>query len=172
MNAANNITKQKTMDKIFPTQVDIPERNRERVIDLLNQSLADIFDLHSQTKHAHWNVKGTDFYQLHILFDELAEMIFPYVDTIAERITALGGFAKGTSRMAADSSQVEEFPDVNSGMEVVHALIERYGVVANCMREDIDETEKLEDMGTNDLFIEITRVLDKALYFLESHIQD
>ncbi len=168
MNATTTKTKNQTR---FQTSVEIPSEARSQIIDLLNQTLADTFDLYSQTKQAHWNVKGSDFYQFHILFDQLAEMVFPYVDAVAERITALGGVAKGTARMAADSSELAEFPDVHAGMESVEALIQRYGTLANTARDDIDKTEQLEDMATNDLYIEIVRVLDKALYFLESHIQ-
>lgn len=168
MNATTNKTKNQTR---FQTSVDIPAESRSQVIDLLNETLADTFDLYSQTKQAHWNVKGSNFYQFHLLFDRLAEMIFPYVDTVAERITALGGVAKGTARMAASSSQLAEFPDVHGGMESVEALIQRYGTLANAARDDVDETEKLEDMATSDLYIELVRMLDKSLYFLESHIQ-
>ena len=58
--------------RTFPTRIDLPAEKREALVAMLNQSLADIFDLFSQTKQAHWNVKGKDFYQLHELFDEIA----------------------------------------------------------------------------------------------------
>lgn len=157
--------------KMFKTSVDIPQEKREKVIAILNQQLADTFDLYSQTKQAHWNVKGSDFIQFHEFFDLLAEMIFPYVDVLAERVTALGGTALGTARMAAKSSELEEFPFINSGMECVQTLVERYASLANKTRKGVDDTEKLEDMASSDVLIEFTRVLDKALYFLESHTQ-
>lgn len=158
-------------NQMFSTSVDIPEDKRAEIISLLNQSLADVFDLYSQTKQAHWNVKGSDFIQFHLFFDQLAEMVYPFIDMIAERVTALGGTAKGTARMSADNSSLAEFPNVHGGMQCVETLIQRYGNFANSSRENIDKTEKLEDMATNDLYIEIVRVLDKALWFLEAHIQ-
>src|SRR6476620_12591424 len=85
----------------FTTRNDIPAENRAKLVSLLNQQLADTFDLMSQTKFAHWNVKGPNFYQLHKLFDELAEGLEEHVDEIAERVTALGGVATGTARQAA-----------------------------------------------------------------------
>ena len=63
----------RTKTRQFPTHIDIPAERREHLIEMLNQHLADTFDLMSQTKQAHWNVKGKDFYQLHLLFDEIAE---------------------------------------------------------------------------------------------------
>lgn len=68
---------------------------------VLNQQLADASDLLSQVKQAHWNVKGPAFWQLHRLFDEVAEQADGWIDELAERITALGGYARGTVRMAA-----------------------------------------------------------------------
>jgi starvation-inducible DNA-binding protein len=50
------------------------------------------------TKHAHWNVKGPSFIALHELFDQVAEHVEDHIDTIAERVTALGGTARGISR--------------------------------------------------------------------------
>ena len=57
----------------FATSVDIPAARRAKINAVLNQHLADSFDLLSQVKQAHWNVKGPDFWQLHKLFDEAAE---------------------------------------------------------------------------------------------------
>lgn len=158
-------------NKMFQTHVDIPQEERVQVNEILNQILAETLDLYSQTKQAHWNVKGSDFYQLHILFDEIAEMVFPFVDKIAERVTALGGTAMGTVRMSAQNSYLGEFPMINDGTKCIEALVERYGSLANISRKGIDNTENLEDMGTSDLLIEFVRSLDKALWFLEAHIQ-
>lgn len=168
--SANNGTNTK-MNHQFSTRIDIDSENRAQVIEILNQALAETLDLYTQTKHAHWNVKGENFYQLHLLFDELAEMIFPYIDELGERITALGGFAKGTVRMAVSGSELPEFPEVNGGMEFVRALADRYGELGNRSREAIDKTDQLEDMASSDLMTEIVRGLDKALYFLEGHLR-
>lgn len=156
---------------MFKTSVNIPQEERVEVITILNQTLAETFDLYSQTKQAHWNVKGSDFIQLHEFFDRIAEMIFPFVDTLAERITALGGTAMGTARMAAESTELEEFPLINDGMECVQALADRYASLANRCREGIDTTEELGDMASSDLLVEFVRALDKSLWFLEAHIQ-
>ena len=91
-----------TKTRLFPTKIDIEESTREELVDVLNQQLADTFDFYSQAKQAHWNVKGMEFMQLHELFDEVADAVLPFVDTLAERVTTLGGVAMGTTRMADD----------------------------------------------------------------------
>jgi starvation-inducible DNA-binding protein len=154
------------------THHDLPEETRQQMVQICNEQLADTFDLFSQTKQAHWNVKGPDFYQLHELYDELAEQLLGHVDLIAERATALGGAATGTVRMAAGSTRLEDYPEGPVGsMESVRLLVERYANVAHTTREAIDAAQEAGDQDTADLFTEVSRDLDKDLWFLEAHIQ-
>ena len=165
-------TKKADAGVTFPTRIDIDHERRDKLVSLLNQHLADLFDLKSQTKFAHWNVKGPNFYQLHLLFDKLAEEVDGHADEVAERATALGGVATGTARQAVASSRVPEFPaGVHKGMDVVAALADRFATVGNAIRAAIDEADELDDKDTADLFTEISRDLDKSLYFLEAHLQ-
>jgi len=161
----------KTGNVMLPTRIDLSEKQRESMIALINQQLADTFDLLSQTKQAHWNVKGPYFIGLHKLFDEFAEGLEKHVDTIAERPTALGGVALGTARMAAATSRLPEFPaGPGDGMAFVAALADRYAAVAKTTREAIDRADS--DKSTADVFTEISRDMDMWLWFLEAHIQE
>ncbi|MBO0720016.1 MAG: DNA starvation/stationary phase protection protein Dps [Blastocatellia bacterium] len=158
--------------KTYKTSIDLDAETREQMIALLNQQLADTFDLYSQTKQAHWNVKGAQFFQLHELFDQLATGLLGHVDTIAERATALGGTALGTARMAAASTRLPEYSSKVSGsLESVETLSEHYAALAASTREAIDKADKSGDMDTADVFTEVSRNLDKSLWFLEAHLQ-
>ena len=159
--------------RMVPTRHALPRENRERIVAVLNQSLADSFDLYTQTKQAHWNVKGMNFYQLHLLFDELAETVEKHVDLLAERATALGGLAMGTARMAAKASRLPELPtEAVDEMTYVEALIERYATHATNVGMAINEVDALHDKGTADMLTDIVRDVDQALYFLEAHTQN
>jgi len=158
--------------KTFETHIDFKESMRVQEIAIINQQLADTFDLYSQIKQAHWNVKGKDFFQLHELFDELAAEVLAFVDLIAERATILGGTALGTARMAASASTLPEYPDdVVDGPDHVANLVHRYGRYAATTREAIVKTDDLGDPTTADLFTEVSRTIDKQLWFLEAHLQ-
>ena len=158
--------------RTFTTSVGIPADSRRKINGILNQHLADSFDLMSQVKQAHWNVKGSDFWQLHKLFDEVAERAAEWVDEFAERVTALGGYATGTVRMAAASSTLPEFPTgITESMDYVRAVAERLAAFTNSVRTASDQTDKLGDADTADLFTEVSRCADKYLYFLEAHLQ-
>lgn len=157
---------------LYPTLNDLPEEIRARVIEILNHSLASSLDLKTQVKQAHWNVKGPQFIQLHELFDTMATEMEDFVDTVAERVTALGGTAYGTARMAVATSILPEYPsDIRDGQDHVRALATRYATYAKLVRENIGKTNDLGDADTADLFTGISRAVDKTLWFLESHLQ-
>jgi starvation-inducible DNA-binding protein len=82
----------------------------EELIGILNAQLANILDLFSMMKHAHWNVSGPQFLALHKLFGEIAAGLLTYVDKIAERIATQGGMALGILRVASETSQLEPYP--------------------------------------------------------------
>ncbi len=160
------------MATLHDTRIDIPEPERKALIDLLNARLADTLDLYTQAKHAHWNVKGSDFIALHELFDELAASLVEYIDMIAERATSQGGVAEGTARMAAAASSLPEYPvDAVDGPAHVTALADRYAAFAAQLRSAITTSEEHGDIDTADLFTEVSRTVDKHLWFLEAHLQ-
>ena len=156
----------------FETRIDIDEASRAKIIELLNARLADTFDLYSQLKQAHWNVKGKDFIQLHKLYDEIAEGVLEHIDEIAERATTLGGLALGTARMAAAATTLDEYPlDAVAGMDTAETVADRLAAYGTTVRAAIDEALELNDQDTADLFIEVSRAIDKHLWFVEAHLQ-
>jgi len=161
-----------TQSKLFATSVNLSEKSRLELIDLLNARLADAIDLKTQTKQAHWNVKGPHFIQLHELFDEIATHVDDAADLLAERATSLGGVALGTARLVASGSSLNEY-DLNAvtGEQHLKALSKSLAAVANAARAGIDQSGQLGDQGTADVFTEIVRQADKDLWFLEAHLQ-
>ena len=157
---------------MFKTKNDIPETTRVKVVELLNARLADCIDLQTQTKQAHWNVKGPTFIALHELFDQINEDVEDYVDDIAERAVQLGGVAEGTARMAAKRSSLAEYPatavDGRSHVEALSSALAAFGAAA---RKGIDQANELGDLDSADLFTEISRGIDKWLWFVEAHLQ-
>lgn len=166
-------TKTKQSSHLYTTRIDLPESSRTKVIELLNESLAASLDIWTQAKQAHWNVKGKDFYQLHLLFDDIAEALYEHIDELAERITALGGVAHGTVRNAAENSLLPEYPNTEKMVEEDHinALADRLSQYGKHLRQAIEKADEWEDSDTNDLYVGISREVDKKLWFLEAHLQ-
>ena len=161
-----------TKTAMYDTLIDLERPARLPLTQLLNERLADTIDLFNQTKHAHWNVKGPEFMQLHELFDGIAERVEEDCDLLAERVVTLGGTAQGTTRQSAASSTIGEY-DLNAadGPEHVRALATQVAKLAASIRSAIQQSNELGDPTTADLFTEISRSLDKDLWFLEAHLQ-
>ena len=157
---------------MFKTKNDLPEATRVRVAELLNARLADCIDLQTQTKHAHWNVKGSNFAALHELFDKINGAVEEYADNIAERAVQLGGIAEGTARMVAKRSSLPEYPaSAVDGCSHVEALSAALAMFAKAARTAIEQANELGDLDTADLFTEVSRGIDKWLWFVEAHLQ-
>jgi starvation-inducible DNA-binding protein len=158
--------------ELYETENDIPQNTRSELITLMNQRLADVVDLQMQLKQAHWNVKGPHFIGLHELFDKVNEEVEEYTDLIAERIAQLGGIARGTVREAAAHSRLEEYPlDIADGSAHVEAVARALSTFGREVRATIDEADELGDADTSDMFTEISRGIDKSLWFVEAHTQ-
>jgi len=156
----------------FRTGIDVSTKTRAELIPLLNQRLADLIDLFNQTKYAHWNVKGAGFIALHELFDQIAERVEESCDLVAERVVTLGGRAEGTTRQAAAGSVLPEYEvgEVD-GLQLVRSLARQLSALAATTRKSIATADDAGDPTTADLFTQISRTLDKDLWFLEAHLQ-
>lgn len=155
----------------FPSHVQLPDAAREELVDLLNEHLACSFDLYSQLKQAHWNVRGERFLSLHELFDTLGKKVLAHSDELAERLGALGGYAEGTARLAAKNSQLPEYDlEAVEGDDHLSALLSAYAIYSAGFRDAIARCAELDDPATEDLFTQLLREVEKDLWFLESHL--
>ncbi len=157
---------------LHPTKIDLADNTRAAMIGLLNARLADAVDLATQMKQAHWNVKGPSFIALHELFDGIHAAVQGHVDNLAERITALGGTARGTAQVAAASSALPAYPlDIQSGANHVEAVSVALAAFGKGVRAAIAEAGEAGDADTEDLFVEVSRDIDKNLWLVEAHAQ-
>jgi starvation-inducible DNA-binding protein len=153
------------------TKNDIPEKTRGQTVELLNARLADSVDLMHQAKQAHWNVKGPSFIALHKLFDEIVDAAEEYMDLVAERVVQLGGIAHGTIQSAAKATTLKEYPpSISAERDHVEALSSALASYGENVRHAINQSDELGDKDTADIFTEISRGVDKYLWFVEAHL--
>jgi len=154
------------------TKNDLPSKVRSKVVGILGDRLADATDMMLASKQAHWNVKGRTFFQLHELFDKINESAEEWVDLIAERIVQLGGTADGTVQATAKRTSMAPYPlEITRGEDHVEAMSNALASFGKKVRSAIDKTGKAGDADTADIFTEISRDVDKYLWFVEAHSQ-
>jgi DNA-binding ferritin-like protein len=124
----------------------------------------DILDACCRVTTAHVGV--------HKLFDEINEAVEEYVDLIAEPAVQLGGVAHGTAAVVAARSTLPEYPLVlSTGAEHLAALSDALAGFGRTVRVGIDEMSDLDDADSADVLTEISRGVDKWLWFVEAHQQ-
>ncbi|MDB5409207.1 MAG: starvation/stationary phase protection protein Dps [Rhodospirillales bacterium] len=158
---------------LYKTQNNLKSNTKTTAINLLNARVADTIDLALLTKQAHWNIKGPQFIAIHEMLDGFRDQLDDHVDTMAERVVQLGGTALGTTQVVNKGTALAPYPtDIYTIKDHLAALIERYGKVANAIRANIDEADEAGDADTADIFTQVSRALDKSLWFLEAHVQE
>ena len=153
------------------TKNTLPDNTRLSIITILQQSLIDAIDLGAQTKQAHWTVKGPSFIALHELFDQLHADVDGFADLLAERIVILGGQPQGTIESVESHSRLAIYPpDISSQDAHIEHLSSSFAKFSEALRGAISEASEIGDEVSADIFTEITRGADKALWLIEAHV--
>ncbi len=142
---------------------------RSVAISLLNACVADTIDLALATKQAHWNLRGPSFIGVHEMLDKLRTDLDDHIDVMAERVSALGGIARGTTQDAARSTLPPYPTEIRNIPDHLAALAERLAALGDTARRSIDESDEAGDADTADIFTAVSRDLDKWLWFIEAH---
>ena len=158
--------------KLFKSANSLGDNAKQISVGVLNATLADAMDLTNGVRMAHWTVKGPQFAALHALFEGFYNQLGEETDTLAERIIQLGGTPDGTTELVGSKSRLMPYSAATrSGMDHVAALTERYAALASTTRDGITITGEAGDPDTADVLTATSRVLDKALWMLEAHLE-
>ena len=138
----------------------------------LNQLLADTITLRDLYKKSHWQVAGATFYSLHLLFDKHYGEQSELVDSIAERIQALGGVSLAMAADVAETTRIERPPLGREQVPVqLSRLIDAHQVIIRQVRILARRAAQLGDDGTNDLAVsEVLRTNELQTWFLSEHL--
>ncbi len=152
-------------------QIGIKEADRKKVAEGLSRVLADSYTLYLKTHNFHWNVTGPMFQTLHLMFEEQYTELATAVDTIAERIRALGFPAPGTYSAYAKLSSISEEEGVPEAKEMIRLLVQGNEAVARTARETFPAAEKAGDEPTADLLTQRMQVHEKTAWMLRSLLE-
>ena len=153
------------MPDVFVAGLD--GQTRQKSIDILNANVAEGIALTLAVKQAHWNLKGAGFIGVHELLDDVADRLREGVDLMAERVVILGGFARGTQEVVADTAKMPAYPvELSSISDHVEALKERFLFVGEAVRKGIADAGDAGDEDTADILTEVSRAIDKDAWFI------
>ena len=140
-------------------------------IETLQKSLVDVIALKLAVKQAHWTMKGPQFIGVHELLDAVYDRTHESSDTIAERIQIIGGQARGALEAVAKEATMKAYPeDTVDVLDHVKELSDRFSHVGGVVRKGIETCSEAGDADSEDLLTEVSRQLDKDMWFIEAHI--
>jgi starvation-inducible DNA-binding protein len=152
--------------------IGLEKNARKHVAEALAQVLAETYLTQLKTQYYHWNVTGTHFSSLHLLFESQYNALAAGVDEIAERIRYLGFPTPGTFREFAALADLKEDASLPSDWEtMVKNLLTANEGLARHLREKIEEAQEAGDEGSADLFIRRVQEHEKAAWMLRSFLQ-
>lgn len=151
--------------------IGISEKDRAAVAAELSKMLADSYTLYLTTHNFHWNVTGPLFNTLHQMFMTQYTEEWQALDSIAERIRALGHYAPGTYREYAQLSSIKEPTSVPNAEEMVLILVKDNEAVAKTARAALKRADAADDQPTVDLLTQRLDIHEKNAWMLRSLLQ-
>ncbi|NJK37212.1 MAG: DNA starvation/stationary phase protection protein [Oscillatoriales cyanobacterium RM2_1_1] len=153
--------------------IGLTDEQRQGVVKLLNNSLADMYLLLIKTKKYHWDVIGPQFRTLHELWGEHYEALTENIDAAAERIRTLGGYPVGTAQGFLELATLKEhMGDLPNANQMVERLVADHEQVIRNLREQIDQcSEEFHDEGTADFLIGLMEQHEEIAWMLRSFLE-
>jgi len=152
--------------------IGIKEQHRQQIAEGLSRMLADTYTLYLKTHNFHWNVKGPQFSQLHLLFEQHYTELATAVDDIAERIRALGFPAPGTYGQFVKLSSIKETEGVPKAEEMIRLLVEGQEAVVRTARSIFPIVDEAGDEPSADLLTQRMQVHEKNAWMLRSLLEN
>ncbi|MEQ6249979.1 DNA starvation/stationary phase protection protein [Sulfitobacter sp. HNIBRBA3233] len=152
------------------TAKSLPNDTQARIVDALNQSLAETAVTTMLAQNFHWNVKGMAFGSLHALFQEIYEDHFAAQDDLAERVRALGGHAEGRLATMLERSKVAESDGHATDKEMISMMHSAQETLAKTLADAAETSAEAGDSLSEDLCIARGQVHEKFAWMMRAHL--
>ena len=153
--------------------IGIKQENINKVVDVLIKVLADEFVLYTKTRRAHWNIEGPDFYNKHLFFEKQYEELDEIMDSVAERVRALGHYTPATLKDFLELTHLsEELKEKNDANGFIKELLIDHESIVIYLRENINHiANDLQDAGTSDYITGLVETHEKMAWMLRAHLK-
>ena len=146
----------------------IVAKDRKKLAEGLSALLADTYTLYLKTHSFHWNVTGSMFNSLHVMFMTQYTELWTSLDVIAERIRALDHFAPGSGAQFAELASIKEEPGVPEWRDMVEQLVLGHDACARTARKVFKVAEEANDQPTADLITARLNAHEKTAWMLRA----
>lgn len=159
------------MAKETNINIGISEAHREKIADGLSRVLSETYTLYLKTQNYHWNVTGPMFHSLHTLFEQQYTEMIPAIDTIAERMRALGVLVPASFEEFSKRTSIKSGSGDTKDMEMVKQLVEGNEAVIQAARKTLTVADEAHDDPTVDMLTARLEVHEKTAWMLRSTLE-
>lgn len=142
----------------------------EKIAEKLNVLLANYSIFYQNTRGAHWNVKGAQFFTLHEKYEELYTDMGAKIDEIAERILALGYTPVHKFTDYAQLSTIKESDNTHDGQKFTEEVLNSFKVIIELQRELLEITGDAGDEGTTGLISGYITEQEKEVWMYNAYL--
>lgn len=150
--------------------IGLKKEDCQKIAEKLNVLLANYSVFYQNTRGAHWNIKGEQFFTLHPKFEELYNNLILKIDAIAERILTLGTTPEHNYSEYLKNSTIEESKEVSDGNKCVEIILNSFQTVIQLQRELLDVSGEAADEGTNSLMSDYITEQEKEVWMYTSYL--
>lgn len=151
--------------------VGIDQNKAKELASMLNQLLADYQLFYQNLRGFHWNIKGKEFFELHLKFEEFYDDAVIKIDEIAERILTLEGEPLHTFSDYVNTSKIKEEKGITNGVEGVKIIVDNFSTLILLEREILAKAGDADDEGTVSLMSDYISQTEKTLWMLNSYLK-
>lgn len=151
-------------------KIGLEKTKTENLAQLLNDLLANYSVFYQNTRGYHWNIKGTNFFELHLKFQELYNDLLIKIDDVAERILTLGFHPEHRYSSYNESSEIKESKQISDGEVAVAAIIVAFKILIKKQRHILQLSSETNDEGTNALMSDYIREQEKLVWMYSAYL--
>jgi len=151
--------------------IGIDQSNAEKLSEKLNALLSNYEVYYQNLRGFHWNVIGSNFFELHEKFEELYTRAHDYIDEIAERILTLEGKPLHTFTDFLANSRIKESRNIEDGVEMVKVVLDNLRTIVGLEREVLSEASEAGDEGTASLISDYIKEQEKTIWMLNAYVK-
>lgn len=150
--------------------IGIDQNKAKELTQFLNQLLADYQIFYQNLRGLHWNIKGKDFFELHLKYEELYDDAIVKIDEVAERILTLEGKPLQTFSDYVKSSEIEEVKDISDGKKGVQIVVDNFTTLISLERKILSLASEAADEGTVTLMSDYITQTEKTIWMLNAYL--
>jgi starvation-inducible DNA-binding protein len=154
-------------------QISLVGLDNEKSVKLsekMNLLLANYQLFYINARGMHWNIKGENFFELHLKFEELYTNIQVKIDEVAERILTLGFTPLHSYSDYLKYADIKESTNISNGRDSIQIIIDSLSKLIYLQREILHLAEDANDEGTNALMSDYIREQEKLVWMYNAYM--